>query len=198
MMRAAVERPLASRAAITQALEAERIQATREKLKQLWETDRAEARTRQAAHRKRATEQKPVIGQLRRQRDQLAAKGSTIRRRRKRASYADRIDKINEQIKSLITDDDYQAWLDERQVRQAETQAFAASLDPGLDYSEQQRQAVAQVGTTIRAAETIMAYHNLEKQRRHQAQQRAEHDQRMARLEERQQQQDRGRGGLSL
>ena len=197
-MRAATQRPLASRAAITQALETERIQATREALKQLWEADQAEARTRQAAHRKRATEQNPVIRQLRRRRDQLAAKGSTTRRRRKRASYVDRIDKINKQIKSLITDDDYQAWLDERQARQAETQAFAASLDPGLDHSEQQRQAVAQVGTTIRAAETIVAYHALEKQRRQQAQQRAEHDQRMARLQERQQQQDRGRGGLSL
>ena len=197
-MRAATERPLASRAAITQALEAERIQATREKLKQLWEADQAEARTRWAAHRKRAKEQEPVIGQLRRRRDQLAAKGSTIRRRRKRASYVGRIDKINEQIAALAADDDSQAWLDERQARQAETQAFAASLDPGLDYSEQQRQAVAQVGTTIRAAETIVAYHDLEKQRRHQAQQRAEHDQRMTRLQERQQQQDRGRGGIGL
>ena len=194
-MRAATERPLASRAAITQEpLTPERIQATREKLEQLWETDQAEARTRQAAHRKRATEQKPVIRQLVRQRDQLAAKGSTTRRRRKRASYDARIDGINEQIAALAVDDDYQAWLDERQARQAETQAFAASLDPGLDYSEQQRQAVAQVGTTIRAAETIVAYHALEKQRQQQAQQRAELDQWMAQLQERQQQQDRGRG----
>ena len=174
----------------------ERIQATHEKLKQLWEADQAEARTRRAAHRKRAAEQTPVIQQLRRRRDQLAAKGSTVRRRRKRASYVDRIDKINEQVAALAVDDDYQAWLDERQARQAETQAFAASLDPGLDYSEQQRQAVAQVGTTIRAAETIRAYLDLEKQRQQQTQQRAEHDQRIARLQERQQQQDRGGGGI--
>ena len=52
----------------------ERIQATHEKLKQLWEADQAEARTRRAAHRKRAAEQTPVIQQLRRRRDQLAAK----------------------------------------------------------------------------------------------------------------------------
>ena len=132
-MRAATQRPLASRAAITQEpLTPERIQATHEKLKQRWETDQAEARTRQAAHRKRAAEQKPVIRQLRRQRDQLAAKGSAIstRRRRKRAAYDDRIGGINEQIAALAVDYDYQAWLDERQARQAETRRSPPASTP--------------------------------------------------------------------
>ena len=128
---------------------------------------------------------------------QQTGKGAAIstRRRRKRAAYVARIDEINEQIAALAADD---TWLAARQARKDEAGAFAADLDPGLDRAGIEHQAVERFGTTIQAAETVMAYGALEEQRRQQAQQQAEHDQRMAQLQERQQQQDRGRGGLSL
>ena len=185
LARAAVERPLTSRAAITQTpTPAEAFAAQWQKLKELWDKDEAERQERWDEWRERRDERLKLTRQGKQlenavaSHDQDAAQLGRLAKRRGRQERAEKRTGLTEQITQVEErhetlrklDDTHQAWRAKRTARREEADTYAERLDAGLNTGVVARAAIAEYGVTIEAAEAIVRYDALETARQAQEQ----------------------------